>query len=209
MCECKISTLTLANQSLPVSPDGASCSRCKNHALDPVGHHALTCKRGPYVTARHNALRDCLAGYCRRAHLNPTLEAGAGLDDRQTRPADILLPVWTLGASAALDLTVVHPLNSINLNGASTDAGSVALAAAAERKHEENGKKCRELGWECVPMAITTYGEWEEEAEKTISRICERLAIASGARIRQVHDGVRRRLSVVLMRANGRALLRS
>ena len=204
-----MSVLTKWWLGLPVSPDGASCSRCPNHALDPSGHHALTCKRGPYVTARHNALRDCLANYCRQALLNPTLEAGAGLDDRQTRPADILLPTWTLGASAALDLTVVHPLNTTNLTGASTDGGSVALAAAAERKHEENSTKCRELGWACIPMPITTYGEWGEEAEKTISRICERLSITSGARSRQVHDGVRRRLSVVLMRANGRALLAS
>ena len=33
------------------------------------------------------------------------------------------------------------------------------------------------------------------------------LALASGARVQQVHAGVRQRLSVVLMRENGRALL--
>lgn len=60
---------------LPVSSEGTSCSRCLTQALDTSGHHALTCKRGPHVTARHNALRDCLAQYCRRAFLRPTLEA--------------------------------------------------------------------------------------------------------------------------------------
>ena len=58
-------------------------------------------------------------------------------------------------------------------------------------------------------MAVTTFGEWDDEAEKTISRICERLAMASGAKAQQVHAGVRRQLSVVLMRANGQALLAS
>ena len=86
---------------------------------------------------------------------------------------------------------------------------SAALTAAAERKHAENERKCRELGWACVPMAVTTYGEWGEEAEKTIFRICERLAMASGAKAAQVHAGVRQQLSVVLMRENGRALLAS
>ena len=159
------------------------------------------------MTARHNTLRDCLAQYCRRALLNTTMEAGAGLDTRQTRPADILLPAWILGAPAARDLTVVHPLNTKHLTGASTDAGSAALASAAERKHAENEEKCRELGWTCVPVAVTIFGGWSEEADALISRVCERLALSSGARAHRVHSGVRQRLSVTLMRANGRALL--
>ncbi|MEL6889946.1 MAG: hypothetical protein AAFO86_14720, partial [Pseudomonadota bacterium] len=141
--------------------------------------------------------------------LNPTVEAGANLDNRRTRPADILRPAWTLGAPAALDLTVVHPLTQINLTGASTDVCPSALAAAVEHKHKMNNAKCQDLGWACVPMAITTFGGWDQEANDTISRICERLALASGACARQVHSGVRMRLSVVLMRENGRALLSS
>ena len=101
----------------------------------------------------------------------------------------------------------MHPLNSTHLTGASTNVSPGALTAAAERKHAENDAKCEQLGWACVPVAVTTYGEWGEEAEATISRICERLALASGARVQQVHAGVRQRLSVVLMRENGRALL--
>ena len=140
---------------LPVSPLGQVCPRCPTHALDQAGHHALTCKRGPHITARHKALRDCLAQYCRRALLSPSLEEGAGLNACQTRPADILLPTWTLGAPAALDLTVVHPLNTKHLTGASMNANPAALRSAVDRKHAENNAKCQELGWTCLPVSYT------------------------------------------------------
>ena len=43
--------------------------------------------------ARHNALRNAIFDFCKRALLNPKLEAGAGLghERRLTRPADILI----------------------------------------------------------------------------------------------------------------------
>eukprot|EP00731_Ephydatia_muelleri_P018161 Em0011g201a len=36
----------------------ACCAFCPSHALDPLGHHALTCKSGGDLIVRHNALRD-------------------------------------------------------------------------------------------------------------------------------------------------------
>lgn len=45
------------------------------HVLDSSGHHALTCKRGPLVTARHKAVTDCLVQYGRRALLSPPRRA--------------------------------------------------------------------------------------------------------------------------------------
>ena len=54
---------------------GAMCALCPGSVLDPLGHHALTCKRGGDVS-RHNKLRDTLAEACRRAHLSVKVEAG-------------------------------------------------------------------------------------------------------------------------------------
>ena len=44
--------------------------------------------------ARHNTLRNVIFEFCKRALLNPKLEAGAGLghERRHTRSADILIP---------------------------------------------------------------------------------------------------------------------
>ena len=47
--------------------------------MDPLGHHALTCKHGGDVVSRHNRLRDVLLESCRLACLDPQVEAGSGL----------------------------------------------------------------------------------------------------------------------------------
>ena len=106
--------------------------------LDPLGHHALICKRGGDVVTRHNKLQDTLAETCRRAHLNVKVEAGSNLthDHSHTRPADILVPNWSLGKPAAFDLSVTSPLNSNVLFEAGLAACQVARATE-QRKHDE------------------------------------------------------------------------
>ena len=37
---------------------GLNCTFCPSHALDPLGHHAITCKHGGDVVSSHNKLRD-------------------------------------------------------------------------------------------------------------------------------------------------------
>ena len=46
----------------------SQCAFCPAHSLDPLGHHALTCKWGGDVISHHNALRDTLARFLHRAH---------------------------------------------------------------------------------------------------------------------------------------------
>ena len=47
---------------------GSQCALRPDKALDPLGHHAITCKHGGDVVAQHNTLRDVLAETCHRAH---------------------------------------------------------------------------------------------------------------------------------------------
>ena len=44
---------------------GSLCSLCPDTVLDPLGHHASTCKRGGDAVFRHNRLRDVVAESCR------------------------------------------------------------------------------------------------------------------------------------------------
>ena len=57
----------------------AQCALCPEKSLDPLGHHATTCKRGGDVVYRHNRLRDIVAESCHRAHLSVHLEVGHNL----------------------------------------------------------------------------------------------------------------------------------
>ncbi len=158
-------TLIKMRLGLDIYDGQSNCPLCLDKTLDKFGYHALTCRKGPNVVKRHNTLRDTLFEYCRHALLNPKLEQGSGLDHAhsQTRPADILIPVWSLAQSAALDITVVHPLNPDNVIEASTSTIQ-CLDKTEVRKHRENDEKCSELGWKCVPIVVTAYGGYGSEA---------------------------------------------
>ena len=108
------------------SSQGANCPFCSSHCLDPLGHHALTCKYRGDVVSRHNKLRDVFLETCRRACIGACVEAGSGLghDQRRTRPADVLVPGWMLGKPAAFDITVTSPLNPSDCDGRVSSFGS-------------------------------------------------------------------------------------
>ena len=153
---------------------GSCCPLCPEIALDPLGHHAVTCKRGGDVVSHHNKLRDILAESCQRAHLGVQVEMGNNLTN--TRPADLLVPNWVLGKPAAFDLSVTSLLNPTNLLETSVTAGVAALTTEL-RKHSSSDTKCKKLDWVCVPLVVESYGAWGKEALESISQLASRLAI--------------------------------
>ncbi|KAL5463725.1 hypothetical protein EMCRGX_G032650 [Ephydatia muelleri] len=88
------------------------CSFCPDTALDPLGHHAVTCRHGGD---------------------SESVERGHGLtrDLAQTRPTDILIAGWDRGKPVALDLTITSPLCYAILSESCHQAGAAALAAEA------------------------------------------------------------------------------
>ena len=117
-----------------------ACVYCPNHSLDHLGHQSLTCRRGGDVVTCHNRLslgcfsRVLSPGTC---WLSSRDGNGWGSEKSRTRPADVLIPNWSLGKPVALDLTVTSPLNAEIISEASVTAGSAAYAAE-QRKHVAN-----------------------------------------------------------------------
>ena len=74
------------------------------------GDHALCCGSGGERISRHNALREALHDTAVAAGLGPTKEGRFLLPGNDRRPADILVPHWSSGKDAAIDVTVVMPL---------------------------------------------------------------------------------------------------
>ena len=177
--------------------------------LDPLGHHALTCKCGGDVVLRHNALRDTLVHFLHRVHASVQVEVGAGLfpDHSQSRPADILLQNWNLGRPVALDISVVSPLNPSTLAEAGATFGAV-LEATESRKHQANDEKCSALGWVSTPLAVDSYGAWGKEASLFLAQVAARLAIHKSLPKSQASFDLFSNLSICLIRANARAILR-
>eukprot|EP00731_Ephydatia_muelleri_P017808 Em0010g906a len=132
---------------LPVFTDADACLHC-SQTLDIHGHHALICHAGGDVVTRHNRLRDSFADFCRRAYLAPELERGCGLTSTKdrTRPADVLVPNWSLSRSAAFDLKVINPLNSNFLLGASMTSGYTAELGEKDKYPKMTFPVQREVG---------------------------------------------------------------
>ena len=147
---------------------GSSCSLCPDSILDPLGHHASTCKRGGDAVHHHNLLRDVFADSCRLAHLGVKVEVGNNLtqDHDHTRPADVLVHNWSLGKPAAFDFCVTSPLNSLIHAEAGVSSGAAAHASEI-RKHNSNDAKCGELGWASHWLLRHTV-----HGVKRVSKVC-------------------------------------
>eukprot|EP00731_Ephydatia_muelleri_P012432 Em0006g1326a len=190
---------------LPLTPELGVCAYCPDKALD--AHHAVTCKFGGDVVERHNAMRNAIFDFCKRALLNPKLEAGAGLghERRLTRPADILIPSWSNGDKpAAIDVSITSPLISNILSEAGVVAGAAARQTE-ERKHTCNDTICSELGWKCVPLVVETFGAWGGTAGQFFGELASRLAAQSHSSKTTMLNNIYGRLSLILVRANARA----
>ena len=188
--------------------DASPCPFCPDLVLDPLGHHATSCRHGGDVVIRHNHLRDIVADFCRQAHLSVRVEAGYGLssDHSNTRPADVLVQGWDRGSPAALDITVTSPLTPATLRDASFTAGAAAYAAEC-RKHTANDAKCQELGWVCIPLAVETFGNWGMEAQGVFSRLASALGMHQGTSKSWALHTIYSRLNMSLVRSVARSIL--
>ena len=188
--------------------EGSQCALCPGSTLDHLGHNAVTCKYGGDVVTRHNMIRDILVETCRRAHIGVKVEVSnnLGRDHSKTCPADILLPNWLLGRTAALDVSITSPLNPVNLLEAGVSA-TAAVQATESRKHHANDPKCSDLGWVCVTMVVETYGAWGKEATAIISSVASRLATSMCRPKSIILNEIYGRLNLHLVRANATAIL--
>ena len=94
---------------LAVFDQAGPCPACLRPS-DTLGDHAMCCGTGGERIARHNHLRDAVFDTAVAAGLGPVKEGTFLLPGCDRRPADVLLPNWAQGRDAALDVTVVTPL---------------------------------------------------------------------------------------------------
>ena len=156
----------------------------------------------------HNRIRDTVFELCQRACLGAQLEAGSSLghEERQTQPADILIPNWELGQPAAVDLSITSPLCHENIQVACMMTGYGALRAE-KRKCNTNDEKCRELGWVSIPLVVESYGCWGTEAQLFFSRLSDQLASRLNQPKSITTNQMYGRLNLNLVRAVSRAIL--
>ena len=68
----------------------------------------------------------------------------------QSRPADILVPNWSLSCPTAFDIKVINPLNLAQTCGHAAEMGE-------ESKHSRNDEACAFRGWSCIPLVVEVF----------------------------------------------------
>ena len=101
----------------PVFGSDGPCPAC-GQPSDRKGDHALNCAWQGERIARHNSLRDALHSTAVKAALGPTKEGQYLLPGEGGKPADVFIPRHSGGKDAALDVTVINPLQAATVEQA-------------------------------------------------------------------------------------------
>ena len=163
---------------VPMYDREGPCPAC-GRPSDTLGDHALCCGSSGERIARHNSLRDTLYQTAIKAALGPVREGRALIPGSAARPADVFIPRWSGGRDAALDVTVIHPLQSSTVAGAAVTAGH-ALTIAYDRKVAGAAEACSQAGIAFIPLAVESLGGWHPVAVEEVKRMASALARHKG-----------------------------
>ena len=138
--------------------------------------------------------------------MSPVKEGKYLLPGANRRPADVLIHSWDGGCDAALDITVVHPLQADFVSGAATTAG-FALDQAHARKMRGSAEECKAQGISFLPVAVESLGGWHALAVSQVKKIASAMARQEGRQEGEVIGHAFQRLATILQKGNAKILL--
>ena len=190
---------------LPVYELDGYCVACGQAGSDRYGHHAVSCGSHGERIARHNQLRDAIFATAASAHLAPTKEDRALLPNCDGRPADVLISNYMGGLHAALDVSVINPLQAQTMQRAAAEPG-YALQLRHQQKINKYADKCLAEGIKFCPVVCETSVAWHPEGAVLLRRLGVSPARATGGE-EEVVCHLFSRLSAFLMKLNALLLL--
>ena len=126
------------------------------------------------------------------------------------RPADIYVPRWDLGGSAALDFAVTSGLRTDLLEQTAAD-GSSGLVSYEHTKRAflDTAAHCASEGMAFVPMVVDAHsGAWGPAAAKVWLRLGKAVSLVSGESTALEALRALQNLGLTLHRETARAILR-
>ena len=190
---------------IPIYHGDGKCPAC-NANSDSFGDHAIACGYQGERHSRHNIMRDEIFNTAKAAGLNPTKEERGIIDEDDSRPADVKIPMWIRGKDVAYDVTVCSPLSASYVQRSAREA-SHTLNTSFENKHRKHGDHCRRQNVAFFPLPVQTLGSWHPEAAVELRRIGDALAKRSPGDDKTVIRHFFQRLGIVLQRGNAHLLL--
>ena len=190
---------------LKVYPFSGKCIACGQNS-DKFGDHSVGCVSEGERIFRHNVIRDALHMTATQASLSPAKEQSALLPGSAEKPADIYIPGWANGRDAALDVSVVSPLQQQLLKKAAEEAGS-----AAKKRNQEKLNKyytlCQSEGIQFFPVVMETLGGWHRDGIDVVAKLARQLASHTGGDSEEISRHLFQRLSILLARGNAALIL--
>ena len=184
----------------PIFGSDGPCPACGQHS-DRLGDHAMNCAWQGERIARHNSLRDALHSTAVKAALGPTKEGQYLLPGEGGKPADIFIPRHAGGKDAALDVTVVNPLQAALVSQAAETPGH-ALKVAHKRKLDKSWQACNQQGIVFLPLAVESLGAWHKSAILEIKKLGSALARHTGEEEITTTRPLFQQLSIALVKGN-------
>ena len=188
----------------PVFASDGPCPAC-GQPSDRLGDHALNCAWQGERIARHNSLRDTLHSAAAKAALGPTKEGQYLLPGEGGKPADIFIPRHAGGKDAALDVTVINPLQAATVAQAAQTPGH-ALKVAHQRKLDKSWQPCHDQGIVFLPLAVESLGGWHKAAIAEVKKLGSSLARHTGEEESTTVLHLFQQLSIALMKGNASLL---
>ena len=127
------------------------------------------------------------------------------LPGNDRRPADVLVPHWAGGKDAAMDITVVTPLQAATMPGAATTRGH-ALDFAYGRKMNGAAEECSRQGIAFQPLVAESFGGWHPGAQREVKKLGVALARHTGQEEADAITHLWGRLGILLQRGNAAIL---
>ena len=190
----------------PIFEKDAPCPACGRHS-DKFGHHAIVCAVNGERISRHDELCKVLYKTAQKANLGPAREYRGLIPGSASRPADLFLRNWERGRHAALDLTVISPLQAAVIDQEAATPG-YALRFAWERKMRSAFEACDAQHISFIPLPVETLGGWHPVAERQIARIGRELARSTaGTDQKTSTNHLFQRLSLSLQKGNAALIL--
>jgi hypothetical protein len=169
---------------LPIYPHVHRCARCHSHDVDTFGDHAIHCASRPGYKLRHDQVCSVLFSLYREAGIHVVKEAEVSFltsrlnVDRGFCPADILIPSWSSGKPACIDVTIVSPM----VKSGNSVLGLSALSRAVDRKKQKYDSLCNDHGYTFIPFACDTFGGLSDESLSLLIKLQRSLSQSYQAR---------------------------
>ena len=215
---------------MPIFSEEFFCPLC-DAVMDVWADHALVCSCGGDRTKRHNILRNTCVRLANSAGWRPEAEKPGLLRPRPVlggrcedgsmdgegsrgpearRPADVFVPCWDLGGSAALDFAVTSGLRLDMLEQTATDGLSCLTSYEAYKNYfMDTADQCANEGITFLPMIAEAHsGAWGPTAKKVWLKLGKAISLVSGESGALEALRAKQNLGLVLHKENARSILR-